>query len=170
MSLNISDLGGGGNAWPSTEAEIGETITGRIVSIDRKQQTDIKTGEPLYWSNGDPRMQTLIGLQTDLRESDDDDGLRTLWLKGGKNFQAAQGSGLSGEQALIEAVRKAGVKSVDEGGTLTFRLTGLSKPTQRGYNPAKLYKAKYEPPKASIELDDLFDGAEDISEDADDFA
>ena len=33
--------------------------------------------------------------------------------------------------------------------------TGLSKPTTRGYQPAKLYKMKLEPAKASVSVDDL---------------
>jgi hypothetical protein len=35
--------------------------------------------------------------------------------------------------------------------------TGKSKPTTRGYQPAKLYTMKYEKPVASVAASDLFD-------------
>ena len=154
-SLALTDLEGGGKSWAPDS--IGDKIVGKITSVKRVQQTDFSTGEPLTWSNGDPRMQTVVELQTDLRDSDDDDGVRTLWLKGGKNFEANEGTGRAGEVALAEAAKKAGAKSIDEGATLKFALTGFAKPTTRGYQPAKLYTAEYEAPTQSVSADDLWD-------------
>lgn len=155
MSLSLNELAGGSKAWsPET---IGDKITGKIVSIKRVQQTDFTTGAPLTWSNGDPRMQTVVELQTDVRDSDDDDGIRTLWLKGGKNFEAATGAGQSGEVALAQAAKEAGANEIAEGATLQFAYTGDSKPTTRGYQPAKLYTARYTAPVQSVSADVLFD-------------
>ena len=154
MSFDIGELEGGGKSWKPEE--IGDKIVGSIISVKRVQQTDFTTGEPLEWSNGDPRMQTVVELQTDLTDSGDDDGVRSIWLKGGKNYEAAEGSGKSGEVALAEAAKAAGVTSIDEHAKLSVAFTGRSKPTTRGYQPAKLYTMKYEAPKASISTDDLF--------------
>lgn len=154
-AFNIDELGGGGSSWKPEE--IGDTIEGTIDSIKRVQQTDFQTGEPLTWSNGDPRMQTVVELVTDLRDGDDDDGKRSVWLKGGNNFEAAHGSGFSGERALLEAAKAAGVKSIEEGSKLTVKMTGLAKPTTRGFQPAKLYKMKLEPAKSSVSIDDFDD-------------
>ena len=156
MSFNIGELeGSGGASWkPET---IGDKITGTIVKVERVQQTDFTTGSPLEWSDGSPRMQTVVTLQTTLEENSDDDGVRSLWLKGGKNYEAAEGEGKSGEIALAQAAKDAGVTSIDEHGKLTFAFTGRSKPTTRGYQPARLYSAKYEAPVASISANDLWD-------------
>ena len=155
MSLNIGDIeGGSSTSWkPET---IGDKISGTIITVKRVQQTDFTTGEPLEWSNGDPRMQTVVELQTDEGDGADDDGVRSIWLKGGKNYEAAEGEGKSGEVALAEAAKAAGVTSIDEHAKLTAVFSGRSKPTTRGYQPAKLYVMKYEAPKASISTDDLF--------------
>lgn len=154
MPVSLDELGGGGKSW---QHDVGDKIDGTIVSIKRVQQTDFTSGEPLTWSNGDPRMQTVVELQTDLRDSDDDDGIRTLWLKGGKNYEPQTGSGQSGEVALAQAAKDAGAKSIEEGARLQFRCTGLAKPTTRGFQPARLYTAKYTAPVQSVKADDLFD-------------
>jgi len=152
--FDIADLEGGSSSW---KPDMGDTIEGTIVSIKRVQQTDFTTGAPLEWSDGSPRMQTVVELQTADGDGEDDDGKRSIWLKGGRNFEAAQGSGTSGEVALAEAAKAAGVTSIEEGSELKVACTGLSKPTTRGYQPAKLYKMKLTPAKASVSVDDLGD-------------
>lgn len=154
MPVSLNDLGGGGKSW---QHDVGDKIAGTIVSVKRVQQTDFTTGNPLTWSNGEPRMQTVVELQTDLHDSDDDDGIRTLWLKGGKNYEPQTGSGQSGEIALAQAARDAGASSIEEGAKLQFACTGTAKPTTRGFQPAKLYQAKYTAPVQSVRADDLFD-------------
>jgi hypothetical protein len=152
--LSVQDLEGGSKSW---KPDMGDEIEGTIVAAKRVQQTDFQTKEPLTWSNGDPRMQTVIELQTDLRDGDDDDGVRSIWLKGGNNFEVAQGKGFSGERALAEAAKAAGVKDIDEGATLRVKCSGLAKPTTRGFQPAKLYVMELTPGKASVPVSDLFD-------------
>ncbi|WP_395160880.1 hypothetical protein [Ilumatobacter sp.] len=154
-SLSLNDLAGGSKSW--TPEELGDRIEGTITSVKRVQQTDFTTGSPLEWNDGSPRMQTVVELQTNESTSGDDDGIRAIWLKGGRNFEAAEGEGVSGEVALAEAAKAAGAGSIDEGAKLTFVMTGRSKPTTRGYQPAKLYRAKYQAPVASIALTDLYD-------------
>lgn len=154
--FNIGELEGGGKSW-SPEA-IGDKISGTIIKIERKQQTDFQTRAPITWDDGSPRMQTVVTLQTELKDDADDDGVRALWLKGGKSFEAAEGQGHSGEIALVEAAKKAGVKSIEEGSHLTAILSGKAKPTTRGFQPAKLYAMKLEAaPASSVSVDDLFD-------------
>ena len=153
--FNLSDLEGGSKSWKPEE--IGDKITGTIRSIKRVQQTDFTTGAGLEWSDGSARMQTVIDLETNLEENSDDDGVRSIWLKGGRNFEVAEGEGKSGEEALVEAAKKAGLKSIDEGAKFSIAFTGRSKPTTRGYQPARLYTAKIEAPKASVAVSDLFD-------------
>lgn len=153
MSLPLNDLEGGSKSW---SPEVGDKIKGRIVGAKRVQQTSFTDNTPLTWADGSPRMQTVIELQTDERDSDDDDGIRSVWLKGGKNFEPQTGGGSSGEVALAEAVKAAGCNSVDEGADLAIECSGLAKPTTRGYQSAKLYRMQYKAPTQSIPTDDLF--------------
>jgi hypothetical protein len=152
-SLSLNDLSGGSKSW--APENIGDKISGIITSVKRVQQTDFTTGAPLEWSDGSPRLQTVVELQTDDAINGDDDGIRAVWLKGGRNFEAAEGSGSSGEVALADAAKEAGATSIDEHAKLTIVMSGRSKPTTRGYQPAKLYTAQYKAPVASINLDDL---------------
>ena len=155
MGLSLNEISGGGKSW--SPQNIGDMITGTIVGVERKQQTSMDDGSLLTWDDGSPRMMTVVTLQTELRDDDDDDGVRALWLKGGKNFEAAEGKGHSGEVALAEAAKKAGANSIDEGAKLTFAHTGVAKAKTRGYQGAKLYTAKYEPPRQTVATDELFD-------------
>lgn len=154
MALQLSELGGGGNAWSADN--IGDKISGTIRLIERRQARSLDTKQLETWDDGSPKMLTYIELETDLRERDDDDGVRALYAKGGRNFEAAQGTGTSMEVAIAEAAKAAGSTSIDEGATLAVQLTGFSKPTTRGYSPAKLYRAQYKQPVTSVQADDLF--------------
>ena len=147
-------FGGGGKA--ARFENIGDTVEGRIENVEVAQQTDMETNAPLTWPDGRPREQLVITLQTDLREGDDDDGIRRAFAKGGK-YEAQEGTGTSMKDAIADAVRKAGCKSIDEGGILKIGHTGLAKKTNRGFQAAKLYRATYTPPKASVAASELFD-------------
>ena len=155
--IGAEDLSGGVKWWGGTGCGVGDVLKGIIVSASREQQTDFDTGAPLEWENGDPRMESVVIVQTDLRdpEMDNDDGTRALHLRGG-NYKAAEGEGQAGEKALKEAISKAGVRA-DAGVKIQAAITGLAEPTGRGRKPAKLWTIKLEPAEAGIDADDLFD-------------
>ncbi len=132
----------------------GDGVTGEIVAMDLRQQTDMQSGDPLVWSNGAPRMVLVITLQTTLSDSDDDDGQRTVWLRGG-NFTVARGKGTSGLNALKDAMRRAGVGDLEIGAKMSMQYTGDSVPSNKGFNPAKLYTCEYNAAVRSVSLDDL---------------
>ena len=132
---------------------IGDRIEGRILSADAKPQTDIETGDVKTWSNGDPILQWVIVLATDLGNGGDDTGERTIYAKGGK-FTAAEGDGLSMMEAIKAAVAKAGAKQLLEGGTLVVQHSGLGEKKNKAYSAPKLYKARYTPPAAGLAIDE----------------
>jgi hypothetical protein len=139
-------LGGGGKS--AKFDAIGASITGTIASAPEvKQQTSMETGQPLTWDNGDPRMQLVVTLQTSLREDEDDDGLRKLYVKGSKD-PASQ----SLHAAVAGAVHAAGAKGLDVGGTLTVTYVADGVAKTRGYNPPKKYTATYKAPDAAAFL------------------
>jgi hypothetical protein len=154
MGLDIGEISGGSKSFPFEE--IGDRVGGRIRTVERRQQRSFDGGAPLTWDDGSPRMLTYIELETELHDDNEDDGLRAVYCKGGQ-FEVAEGQGRSAEQALVEAARQAGVKTIEEGGTLRVVFSGRSKPTTRGYQPAKLFVMQYEPPRSSVSTDDLFE-------------
>lgn len=141
MSTNTNDfLLGGGGASAKFET-IGDTVTGTVTSQEVRQQTDIMTGDPLTWPNGDPRMQLVVTLQTTLSDDEDDDGIRNLYVKGSKKAGSK-----SLHDAVASAVRNARAKSLEEGGTLTVKYVGDEPSQTRGFSPRKLYEGTYASP------------------------
>ena len=130
---------------------VGYTITGVLLKDpEMVQQRNLDDNTPETWDDGSPKMQAVVQLQTTLDEGagDDgtpDDGVRTLWAKGGK------ATGPKGERSMQEAIRAAGITAgapIRKGGTLTVRYAHEADPVKRGYNGQKLYLAKYLPPVA----------------------
>jgi hypothetical protein len=124
----------------------GDTVKGRITSLDMQQQRDIKTNEPKFWNDGKPMMQLRIVLDTGLAEGPEDDGLRAIYVRGQM------------QQSVREAIKAAGATTIEEGGTLGVQYTGDGTPTNPAFDGPKLYRAQYQPPVAtptSINADDL---------------
>lgn len=135
-------LGGGGKSAFSKDDPIGTTITGTIAFPPSvQQQTDIQSGDPLTWNNGDPKEQLVVTLQTDQRDDEDDDGQRKLYVKGSKKAGTK-----SLHDAVASAVKAAGAKGLAVGGTLTVQLVGTEPSATRGFSDRKLYAAKYVAP------------------------
>lgn len=142
MSNNIADdfLLGGGGATAKFDA-VGDTITGIITATDVTAQTDIGTGKILTWDDGSTRMQLVVTLQTDLRDDEDDDGLRKLYVKGSKKAGSQ-----SLHDAVATAVRSVGARSLEIGGKLTVSYIGDEPAKTRGFNDRKLYSGSYQAP------------------------
>jgi hypothetical protein len=104
-------------------------------------------------------MQLVITLKTDAKENADDDGLRTIYAKGGR-YEIASGEGQSMRDAIAEAVKLEKASTIDPGDELAVAFTGLAKPTQRGYQPAKLYVAGFKKASRSVAVKDLFGDGE----------
>lgn len=152
--INNFLFGGGGHA--AKFDKIGDKVKGVITNVELQQQTSLEDNTPLFWDNGQPRMILVVTLQTDLRDDEDDDGIRRVYAKGGK-FEVEEGEGVSAKDAIADAVKAAGAKSLDEGGELVVVHSGVAKRKTRGHNPAKLFRAQYKAPVASVAADDLFD-------------
>jgi hypothetical protein len=117
----------------------GDMVTGRVVDKRISQQTDIQTGEPQNWPNGDPKLQLVVTLQTTLREDSEDDGFRNLYVKGS---QKAGSKSL--HAAVADAVRGSGAKDLENGGVLTVQYVGDEPSTTRGMTDRKLYAATFQ--------------------------
>lgn len=138
-----NDLLFAGGAPSAKFPAIGAKVVGTIESAEVKQQTDIN-GTLLTWDNGEPKMQIVVSLLTDERDPsiEEDDGRRRLFVKGQMMT------------AVREAVRAGGGKLL-AGGRLAVAYVGDGEQKTRGFSPPKLYKAQYEAPKASVDVDNL---------------
>jgi hypothetical protein len=134
--------------------KVGDTVSGEIVAADLRQQTSMDTNEPLFWQTGQPRNLLVLTLQTNMSDNDNDDGQRTVWLRGG-NFTVASGSGTSSLLAVKDAMRRAGVSDIEIGAHLTMTHTGMGKPSNKGFNAPKLYTAEYRAAVRNVSLEDL---------------
>jgi len=132
MTQTVNDFLLGGGAASAKFAQLGDTVTGTItVTPQLRQQTDYKTRKPMFWDDGQPKMQVVVTLQTDQRAAADDDGTRSVYIKGDM------------QRATREALRASGAKGLEVGGTLTVVFVG-EEPTSG--DPKKLYQATYLPP------------------------
>lgn len=149
MTNPLDDFMGGGGARSFPFEQPGATVTGTITKLpEKKQQTDVNTGAPRVFANsGEPMWVYILEIQTQLHDPSDpqDDGLRSLWLKGGK-WDATNGMGAS-LRAVQEAIKTSGAKLPAIGGELTLQFAGYG-PGERGKNPPKYYRARYVPPAA----------------------
>jgi len=128
---------------PAIKLEVGETFEGQVLSItemdDRKPD-----GEVVTWKDGSPRKVWVFNMQPA-----DGGEVQSLWVRGN----------------LVKEIRtaaRAAKVAVLEGATIKVQRQPDGQPTQRGYNPPKLYRAKVTPgtlPETSFMADQ--DSAED---------
>lgn len=135
-------LFGGGKS--ATFLKVGQSYTGTILSAPREmQQRDIKTNDPQFYDDGNPKMQTVVEIQTDERDPEDeaDDGVRVVYFKG-------QRLG-----ALRTAIRTARLKSRADlvGATLTVTFTKQEKAAERGLSGKKIFEVKVTPGQPAAE-------------------
>lgn len=149
--INNFLLSGGSKAFAFEQ--IGDTVEGEIIDAEMRQQTSME-GELLTWSDGKPRMQLVITLQTKLHETDDDDGVRTIYAKGGK-FDVQSGEGSSMRDAIADAVRAVNASKLEAGDNLVVVFTGKGV-AKRGYQAPKLYSAGFRKAKPSVAASALF--------------
>lgn len=146
-SLDSLMNGGGAKAFFNADSQPGATVTGEVVSTEVTQVTDFQSKQPAFWPSGQPKQQIHIVLQTSLPpEDEDDDGRRSLWIKGW-GVQV---------KALRDACHKAGVKSPSKGDIMTAKFAGLG---QRGNAPQapKLYEYTIQPAQQT-EVDTMLSG------------
>lgn len=139
------DLGGeGGNSFPFDT--IGDKVRGRILSMEKVNQTDMQTGETKTFDNGQPMTMWRVALQTTLSDDAADDGLRSIYLKGSKKPESK-----SSYAAVLAAVKAAtGATQITAGAEVELEYVGDGAAKGRGYSPPKQYEAQYWPPSVDL--------------------
>lgn len=122
----------------------GTTVAGKIVSVNVRQATDIKTGEKQTWDDGNPKQQVVVIISTDQRdpENPDDNGDRAIYIKWWGH----------GRQALIEALKAAKADDLEVGGMFADQYVGEGVATQRGLSAPKIHKYEYRKPTIGSQL------------------
>lgn len=135
---SLGDLlaGNSAKAYFGANSQPGDSVTGVIEKIETTQVNDFQTKQPAFWNDGRPKEQIHVIIQTQLRDPsvDDDDGRRSLWIKG-------WGIQL---KAFREACRQAGVKIPKPGDTITERFVGLGQ-WGDAPQPPKVFEFHIEP-------------------------
>lgn len=130
-------MGGGVPAIKPTNKNVPVRID-KITAVEAVQQTDIKTRAPLFYDNGQAKMQIVVTGYTSERdpERSNDDGMRKLYVKG------------QARVAVREAVIEAGAEGLEIGGALALVWYDDKAATQPGMSPQKLHRAQYQRPTA----------------------
>ena len=134
---------------------VGDAVSGIIVNAEMRQQTDLETGEPQTWKDGSPKRMLVVTLQTDIQEDENDDGVRTLYLRGG-NYTVHDGKGASSLTAVRDAIKASGAKELEVGAKLTVGYTGNGNKSNNAFTAPKLYSARYEAPTRNVAVEELF--------------
>lgn len=137
-SLDDIVAGSGAKSFFNQYSQPGASVSGVIDDVEVQHYHDYNTKEPAYWKDGRPMQQIRIVLQTQLRdpELDDDDGRRSLYIKGW---------GLQ-LKAFRDARRKAGMsRSPRRGDRMAATFRGYDPQSANPANPAKLYEYVLDP-------------------------
>lgn len=136
MSNNLDDVlgGAGGTTAFNRETPMGTKFTGTIVDATVQQIKDIRDGKPKTWDDGRPQEQIVIRIQTDLRNDEDDDGIRALYIKTWGVWKSA----------LLEAVQAGGFSKLSEalapGNVFSDEYYADKPAPSAGLSPTKLHR------------------------------
>jgi len=127
-----------GASVPAIKFEVvGDKVQGQVIDKELRQQTDLDTGDLLFWPDGRAKMMAVITMQVE-EPTAEDDGQRNLYVRGLMHA------------AFRDAVKAAGKTDLATGDYVTVTWTGEQKPARKGLNGAREYAVeitdKDEPP------------------------
>lgn len=115
MDANDLLMGRGSKSVNWKDNPVGYTVIGTITTTPKvEQMTKFQSTELDFWPSGDPKMQIVVTLQTEMRDpaNADDDGLRKLHIQPRMMVP------------VREAIQRAGAKGLEIGGRLAVRRIG----------------------------------------------
>jgi|DEB0MinimDraft_6_1074348.scaffolds.fasta_scaffold250244_1 hypothetical protein len=140
MSFTDDFMSGGGEKLPAFKFnEIGDTVKGQIIDIDKLEDRR-PDGTPNTWDDGSPKHVWVFKLDTSMDGTAD----TALWVRGNM------------VTAIRGALADAGLNPSTQPTIITVKHHELGEPKRKGYHPAKLFKAKAEPgQKPAVDMDDF---------------
>lgn len=147
--MSITDIdslfSSGAPGFFNAETPIGASISGTVVSISPLQATDFATKALETWDDGRPKMLLALTVASNLRNSPDDNGHRTIYIKTWGNqaqeFKRAV-QAVGGPTATVSQVVRPGA-----GFTATY---AGQEPSKFG-SPTKLYTYQVHPGAAAVD-------------------
>ena len=136
MSTTDEFLAGSG-AKAFAFGDVGDTISGTVTAVDKRQMKEYDSERLEVWPDGAPKFTWIFQLDTA-------DGPQAIYVRGNM-FTAVR-----------SAAAEAGISEMI-GAKLSVRFDSLGEPSKKGFHPPKLFKAKWEPaPAASASAEDLW--------------
>lgn len=133
----------------TAEHRVGARVGGKICEPFpfERQRIDFDTDEPMTWDDGNPCMQIVVTVQTDLNDGPDEDGVAD---DGRRRFYLNKPSDL--HKKTQTAVRRAGGKDFELGADYFATRTGQDAPRKKGKQGAWLHEVEYSRPRAGSGL------------------
>ena len=131
---DIFNSTGGTRSAFNKNSQPGATVTGTLAGEpDVRQATDFQTKQPAYFmKSGKPKFEVVFDLQTDLRDDQDDDGRRSIWV----HWWGVQ------RDALTDAFKQFG-RQPHKGDRMTVTFDGFVN-LENAPQPAKHYTFHFE--------------------------
>lgn len=149
---SVSDiLNGGGSKAAGWDVKL-TTHKGKILKVDVVQARDIKDGTPATWPDGSPKEQLVVTIQTEEHDDVEDDGVRAIYLKGGKFSKTVEGGKVAKTslEATKDALKAAGVAEFEIGAEYAVQYVTDGDKTNPGFNAPKLFLAEYASPAPAV--------------------
>ena len=145
MTESVLDIMSGGTKAPGAfdkHSPIGQTVSGRINSVDVWDVRKFGTNEIQTWDDGRPQKQLRIVFQADpgtwTPQGEDDTGLRAHYVKAWNPHL----------QGLREALAAVGEQEPKAGGWISIRYDH-EQPSKNGFD-TKIYVYQYQPPASNV--------------------
>lgn len=151
-------LKSGGGGPTHKFREIGQTVLGEIVSMKRQQQTDFVTSKPKTNVKGEPQMEIVMVLQTELRDWADVTDKAKLDKETGALRPTSEDTGLRAVYVKNQMARAVGTAALPGrpavGGQLWLKYVD-EEDIGKG-NPLPVFEAKYKAPEPADTNADVF--------------
>lgn len=132
LGINVTDLLSeslSNKAFFNKDSKVGDTVSGTVLDSEVRQSRDFDDNKLEFWDDNSPRLQLVINVQTDIHDDEDDDGVRSVYVK----WWGSQ------RKALLTAVKDAGINDLAPGDTFTASYIGDGEQTDRKKSAPKLY-------------------------------
>jgi hypothetical protein len=127
----VANSGESAPSFFNKDSKPGDTVTGHITDVQVRQARDPQTNKLRTWENGDPTLQVVVTIQTDLDPVDEnDDGARSIFIK----WWGVQ------RKALLAALKAAGQEDLSDGQEFTATFVSTEKATGRAMSDTKIYE------------------------------
>lgn len=126
----IAQSGASAPAFFTKTSTVGETVTGRVVSVNVRQVNDFVTNKPATWDDGSPRLQVHVTIQTEMHDNKDDDGKRSVYVKWWTHQR----------RAFLEAVAAAGIQDLEPDDIFTAAYVGTEPSDRKGFDDTKIFE------------------------------